>query len=169
MLVFCSILGGFWAKFDLNYQRKGVERRKKYENYINEYKFVTRVNSKTNPLDMKRLVFLGLIAFTLGASFDKEEGVKTSTASYYHDKFNGKKTASGEIFDNKKLTAANRTLPFGTKVKITNLKNEKSVIVRVNDRGPFSKKRAFDLSKAAFSKIADLRSGVVTISYEVVE
>ena len=118
---------------------------------------------------MKRLVFLGLMAFTLGASFDKEEGVKTSTASYYHDKFNGKKTASGEIFDNKKLTAANRTLPFGTRVKITNLKNEKSVIVRVNDRGPFSKKTAFDLSKAAFSKIADLRSGVVTISYEVVE
>ncbi len=118
---------------------------------------------------MKRLIFFGLMAFTLGASFDKEKGVKTSTASYYHDKFNGRKTASGEIFDNKKLTAANKTLPFGTKVKITNLKNEKSVIVRVNDRGPFSKKRAFDLSKAAFSKIADLRSGVVLISYEVVE
>jgi rare lipoprotein A len=111
------------------------------------------------------------MAFTLGVSFDKEKGVKTSTASYYHDKFNGRKTASGEIFDNKKMTAANanKTLPFGTKVKITNLKNEKSVIVRVNDRGPFSKKRAFDLSKAAFSKIADLRSGVVSISYEVVE
>ena len=96
--------------------------------------------------DMKRLIFFGLMAFTLGASFDKEKGVKTSTASYYHDKFNGRKTASGEIFDNKKLTAANKTLPFGTKVKI-----------------------AFDLSKAAFSKIADLRSGVVSISYEVVE
>ena len=113
---------------------------------------------------MKRLIFFGLMAFALGASFDKEKGVKTSTASYYHDKFNGRKTASGEIFDNKKLTAANKTLPFGTKVKITNLKNEKSVIVRVNDRGPFSRKRAFDLSKAAFSKIADIRSGVASIN-----
>ena len=120
---------------------------------------------------MKQLIFTTLMAasvFTL-SSFNNEEEVKTSTASYYHDKFNGRKTASGEIFDNKKLTAANRTLPFGTKVKITNLKNNKSVVVRVNDRGPFTKGRAFDLSKVAFSKIADLRSGTIRISYEVVD
>ena len=60
-------------------QGREIEKENKYENYINEYKFVTRV--KTKPLDMKRLVFWGLMAFTLGASFDKEEGVKTSTAS----------------------------------------------------------------------------------------
>lgn len=111
---------------------------------------------------------MAISTFTI-FSFKNEEGTKTSRASYYHDKFNGRKTASGEIFDNKKMTAANKTLPFGTKVKITNLKNNESVVVRINDRGPFTKNRAFDLSKAAFDKIADLRSGTIPISYEVLD
>lgn len=60
-------------------------------------------------------------------------------ASYYHDKFSGRKTASGEIFDNTKYTAAHKTLPFGTKIKVTNLKNKRSVVLTVTDRGPFTK------------------------------
>lgn len=102
-------------------------------------------------------------------SFTEEANKNTSTASYYHDKFNGRKTANGEIFNNNALTAANKTLPFGTKVKITNIKTGKSVVVRINDRGPFTKNRAFDLSKAAFSEIADIRSGVIPIRYEIVD
>lgn len=102
-------------------------------------------------------------------SFNKTNDVKTSFASYYNDKFNGRKTASGEIFDNSKFTAAHMQLPFGTKVKITNLRNGESVIVKVNDRGPFHSKRAFDLSKAAFDEIGNLDRGVIPIEYEVVE
>jgi len=75
-------------------------------------------------------------------------------ASYYSDKLNGRKTASGEIFNNTKYTAAHKTLNFGTKLKVTNLANNKSVVVVVNDRGPFSKVREIDLSKKAFMEIA---------------
>ena len=89
-------------------------------------------------------------------------------ASYYAEKFHGKKTASGEIYDMHDMTAAHKTLPFGTKVKITNQRNGKSVVVEVNDRGPFVKSRQFDLSKAAFTSIGNLDRGVLPIDYEVV-
>ena len=107
---------------------------------------------------------LGIYSFKNNAT-----DAKTSFASFYHDKFNGRKTASGEIFSNKELTAANKTLPFGTEVKITNLISGKSVVVRVNDRGPYHSSRAFDLSKAAFSSIADTRKGTVAIEYEIID
>ncbi|ANF51566.1 hypothetical protein A0O34_14095 [Chryseobacterium glaciei] len=94
---------------------------------------------------------------------------KTSYASYYHDKFNGRKTASGEIFDNSKLTAANRTLPFGTTIKVTNLNNGKEVIVKINDRGPFHSSRALDMSKAAFEEIGNADHGTIPVEYEIVD
>ena len=75
-------------------------------------------------------------------------------ASYYADKFNGKRTTSGRKFDNNKYTAAHKKLPFGTKVKVTNEANGKSVIVEITDRGPFVKSREIDLSKRAFKDIA---------------
>lgn len=93
----------------------------------------------------------------------------TSYASYYHDKFNGRLTASGEVFDNSELTAANKSLPFGTLVEITNLRNGKSVIVRINDRGPYVKGRSFDLSKAAFEAIGNHKRGVMPISYKILD
>ncbi|MFV5685210.1 septal ring lytic transglycosylase RlpA family protein [Flavobacterium sp. GB2R13] len=75
-------------------------------------------------------------------------------ASYYADKFNGKRTTSGKKFDNNKYTAAHKKLPFGTKVKVTNESNGKSVIVEITDRGPFVRSREIDLSKRAFRDIA---------------
>lgn len=91
-------------------------------------------------------------------------------ASYYHDKFDGKKTASGEKFSNSKLTAAHRTLAFGTKVKVTNLANNKSVIVEINDRGPFKKSREIDLSKKAFMEITDNKNhGTLKVRIEVIK
>jgi rare lipoprotein A len=79
---------------------------------------------------------------------------KEAHASYYADKFNGKRTTSGRKFDNNKYTAAHKKLPFGTKVKVTNEANGKSVIVEITDRGPFVKSREIDLSKRAFNDIA---------------
>ncbi|MFV5701587.1 septal ring lytic transglycosylase RlpA family protein [Flavobacterium sp. XS2P12] len=79
---------------------------------------------------------------------------KEAHASYYADKFNGRRTTSGRKFDNNKYTAAHKKLPFGTKVKVTNEKNGKSVIVEITDRGPFVKSREIDLSKRAFMDIA---------------
>ncbi len=88
-------------------------------------------------------------------------------ASYYANKFNGRKTASGQIFNNNKLTCAHKTLPFGTKLRVINLKNNKSVIVIVTDRGPFIKGRIIDLSQAAFKSIASLNSGYITVKIEI--
>lgn len=92
---------------------------------------------------------------------------KNAHASYYHDKFNGKKTASGKRFDNQKLTAAHRKFPFGTKLRITNEENGKSVVVEVTDRGPFARGREIDLSKKAFMDItSNKRSGAVNVKIE---
>jgi rare lipoprotein A len=92
---------------------------------------------------------------------------KNAHASYYHDKFNGKKTSSGRRFDNKKLTAAHRKFPFGTVLRITNEDNGKSVIVEVIDRGPFARGREIDLSKKAFMDItSNKRSGAVIVKIE---
>ncbi len=78
---------------------------------------------------------------------------KMGMASYYGKKFQSRKTASGEIFNNNSMTAAHRTLPFGTHVLVTNVNNGKSVKVKINDRGPFIKKRIIDLTKTAFAKL----------------
>ncbi|WP_068267526.1 septal ring lytic transglycosylase RlpA family protein [Caviibacter abscessus] len=90
-------------------------------------------------------------------------------ASFYGEKWNGRKTSNGEIFDTKLLTAAHKTLPFGTLVKVTNESNGKSVIVRINDRGPFIKGRVIDLTKAAFSAIDSVQKGVTKVKLEIIK
>ena len=90
-------------------------------------------------------------------------------ASFYALKFNNKRTASGEKFNNNAFTAAHKSLPFGTKLKVTNLRNGLSVLVRVNDRGPYVKGRIIDLSKAAAKKIGIGRSGTARVQLEVVK
>ncbi|MBN2035643.1 MAG: septal ring lytic transglycosylase RlpA family protein [Chitinispirillaceae bacterium] len=94
---------------------------------------------------------------------------QTGTASYYARKFHGRRTASGERHDMKDFTAAHRKLPFGTRLKVTNLANGKSVIVRVNDRGPHTKKRIIDLSYAAARNIGLLKQGIAKVVIEVVD
>ncbi len=95
---------------------------------------------------------------------------KSVHASYYADRFTGKRTASGKKFDNKKYTAAHRKLPFGTKLRITNENNGKCVIVEITDRGPFSKGREIDLSKKAFMDIAhNKNSGGMNVTIEIVQ
>ena len=84
-------------------------------------------------------------------------------ASYYGKKFHGRKTANGEIFNMYGYSAAHRTLPFGTILKVINLNNGKSVIVKVNDRGPFKKNRILDLSYAAAKDLAMLQSGTAKV------
>jgi rare lipoprotein A len=94
---------------------------------------------------------------------------ESGMASYYGDEFQSRKTASGERFDQAQLTAAHRTLPFGTRLRVTNTQNGKSVLVRVNDRGPFVKGRIIDLSSSAFKAIAGLNAGVVPVRIQVVQ
>jgi rare lipoprotein A len=93
---------------------------------------------------------------------------QSGQASYYAMKFHNRKTASGETFNQYAHTAAHKKLPFGTKVRVTNTQNHKSVIVRINDRGPFVKGRIIDLSRSAFESIANLKSGVIRVKIEVI-
>ena len=97
-------------------------------------------------------------------SGDASEG----KVAHYGRKFNGRKTASGERFSSGAMTMAHKTLPFGTLVKVTNLANKRSVVVRVNDRGPTTPDRVGDLTTGAAAKIRMLRSGVINAKLEVV-
>ena len=95
--------------------------------------------------------------------------VEYGRASYYSDEFHGKKTASGEIYNKWDYTCAHKTLPFGTKLRVINLENKKSVVVRVNDRGPYIKERIVDLSYIAARDIDMLEKGIVKVKIEVVK
>ena len=97
-----------------------------------------------------------------GKLFMTNEGI----ASYYADYFHGRLTANGERFDMHELTAAHKTLPFGSMVRVTNLSNGRNVIVRINDRGPFIKGRIIDLSLGAAKKIGLLKKGITQVRIE---
>ena len=88
-------------------------------------------------------------------------------ASFYAMKFQFRKTSSGDRFNQLALTAAHRSLPFGTKVRVTNLLNNRSVTVKINDRGPFIEGRIIDLTRYAFSKIGDTEQGLIKVKLEV--
>jgi rare lipoprotein A len=92
--------------------------------------------------------------------------VETGLASWYGRGFHGKRTASGEVFDQKKFTAAHPNLPWGSKVRVTNLANGKSVEVRINDRGQFGKGRIIDVSRAAARVLGIVESGITSVQVE---
>lgn len=100
--------------------------------------------------------------------YNLEETQVYGRASYYADYFDGKTTASGQVFKQDEFTAAHLTLPFNSLIKVVNLENEKSVVVRVTDRGPYDKRFVVDLSKAAFETISPLSRGVIQVYYEVI-
>jgi len=93
--------------------------------------------------------------------------IQEGQASYYAHKFQGRTTANGEIYDENKMTAAHKTLPFGTTVRVTNLANGKKTVVRINDRGPFVKGRIIDLSYKAAGELDYITQGIVKVRVEV--
>ena len=101
-------------------------------------------------------------------STDLQKHEERGIASYYGKKFHGRTTANGERFDMRELTAAHRTLPFGTVVRVTNLNNGLEVRVRINDRGPFVKGRIIDLSRGAAKKLDMIQDGIVPVRIKVV-
>ncbi len=106
-------------------------------------------------------VFCNISAFCQG-------DVETiGTASFYANKFEGRRTSSGEIFHQRKMTCAHRTLPFGTTLQVTNLSNNKSVVVTVNDRGPYGKGRIVDLTTAAAKELDFIKSGTTRVQIEI--
>ena len=94
---------------------------------------------------------------------------ETGVASWYGKKFHGRKTASGERYNQNKMTAAHKTLPFGTRVRVKNRDNGKNVVVVINDRGPFAKGRIIDVSRAAAKKLDMIGAGTAKVSIKVVD
>jgi rare lipoprotein A len=94
--------------------------------------------------------------------------VQTGVASYYGGEFEGRRTASGAIYRGRRMTCAHRTLPFGTVLRVTDLETHKSVVVEVNDRGPYAKGRLVDLSTAAARELGMIKRGVARVTVEVV-
>ena len=120
------------------------------------------------------LMLLGLAACGGGAPepatdlMDPEPGmVQEGIASYYAHKFHGRTTASGEVYDMMAMTAAHRTLPFGTRVRVVNKENGRSVVVRINDRGPFKEGRIIDVSFRAAEDLDMVQAGLVRCRVEV--
>jgi rare lipoprotein A len=113
-----------------------------------------------------RVLFLGL-ALSLAPGCANSGPGRAGVASYYADAYHGRPTASGEKFDMHKMTAAHRTLPFGTLVRVTRADTGQSVTVRVNDRGPFVQGRVIDLSYAAARKLGMLKSGLAEVRLDV--
>ena len=103
------------------------------------------------------------------SSSKSSKKTQSGTSSYYSKGLHGSRTASGERHNRNEMVAAHRSLPFGTKVKVTNLNNGKDVIVRINDRGPFTKGRVVDLSHAAFSQIENPGKGLAKVKLEVLD
>lgn len=113
---------------------------------------------------MKKIKLTILLLFTIVSLFSKE-----GIASFYHDKYHGKMTSNGEIYNRDSLTCAHRTLPFGTKLIVTNLDNDKSIKVTVNDRGPFIKGREIDLSYAAADSLNFIEKGLQRVKFEIIK
>ncbi|MBK1719686.1 septal ring lytic transglycosylase RlpA family protein [Thiocystis violacea] len=120
----------------------------------------------------KTLITAGLLASLLPfASTTLADGairhVQKGTASFYHDSLHGRKTASGQVYSKHRLSAAHKTLPLGTKIRVTDTKTGRSIVVRVNDRGPFVKGRILDLSKQAAQELGIVKRGVAKVEVKV--
>lgn len=137
-----------------------------YARIANQKSFIVedRSGNLTPALKMNRGEFGMMIYRTIKATRD---GAEFGKATYYGGRFDGKTTASGETFSGNLPTAAHKTLPFGTIVKVTNLTNGKTVTVRINDRGPYVNGAIIDLSTVGFKEIASLSTGVVDVQMEI--
>lgn len=119
---------------------------------------------------MRNSIFL-ILVIVVGINCTKAQNteyIKTGVASFYADKFEGRTTANGEVYYHPKKTAAHRSLPFGSIVKVTNLENNKYVVVRINDRGPFVSNRIIDLSKSAAHELGFIGKGLANVKIELI-
>jgi rare lipoprotein A len=160
-----------FKNIDLQQEPKQKEFQKKELKKENKKEVKIKVQLDSIKKDNAQVVQKDVIIDTVAVEKGKYKLFKEKAhASYYADRFHGKKTASGKIFDMNKLTAAHKKLPFGTKVKVTNVANGKSVIVEITDRGPFIRGREIDLSKKAFFSIASSSgAGYIITNLEVLQ
>lgn len=122
----------------------------------------------------KTLATAALLLATLpiGSDTQARDGSRQTQqgmASYYHDSLHGRKTASGQRYNKNRLSAAHKTLPLGTKVQVTDTKTGRSIVVKINDRGPFVKGRVLDLSREAAKELGIIKKGIAKIELKVLK
>jgi rare lipoprotein A len=122
-----------------------------------------RMTRSSRPLAITAVV-LGCTFGAVSAPAEETQPIQTGATSWYGPGFHGKRTANGERFNTNALTAAHKTLPFGTQLRVTNERTGRSVVVRINDRGPYAHGRVIDLSKAAADAVGFLGVGMVTLA-----
>lgn len=152
-IIFADVDSKAWFA---KYMKKAKER--------NMIRFGFKNNA--NPGQLLTREYFVELAYRLIKSRDKNR--MFGKATFYSDFFEGRGTSNGEKFTQKGFTAANKELPFGTRVRITNLKNGQNVDVRINDRGPFNTSLNLDLTSTAFSQIASTREGIIPVQYEII-
>ena len=168
-LMFTSLYGSFIVQNKPQQKDKNKEKSAKISESKEKEKIVATVKVDTSKIKLRNII-TEIDSLNSSKKLAFKLYKKNAHASYYHNKFNGRKTASGLKFDNSKLTAAHKKLPFGTIVRVTNEANGKSVIVEITDRGPFAKTREIDLTRRAFMELADNKnSGVVIVTIEVID
>ena len=129
----------------------------------------------TMPCEERMKIMHPIVAVTLFAAVASAQSPKnqasesTGVCSYYASKYDGHITAGGEKFDSNAMTAAHRTLPMGTRLKVTNISNGKSVVVKVNDRGPFVKGRSLSVTRHAAEELGFIKEGIAKVSFEQVK
>jgi rare lipoprotein A len=166
-LLFTSIYGSISA--ENRHKQKNKHKEKSAKISESKEKAIAIVKTDTSKVKLKNFKTESDSLITTDLNLKLKLFKKEAHASYYANKFHGKRTASGIKFDNNGYTAAHKKLPFGTRLKVTNEANGKSVIVEVTDRGPFSKVREIDLSRRAFMDISsNKKSGVVIVTIEEV-
>lgn len=132
---------------------------------------LSMVRATTLPLLLALLVLpgVGAVYSPLAHADDDSGEVMSGYASFYSDSFEGQQTANGDIFSNSKMTAAHLSLPFGSRVKVTNLRNGRSAVVTINDRGPYVENRLIDLSREAARRLGMVNHGVQRVRLEVID
>jgi rare lipoprotein A len=138
---------------------------------IHERQTTERMLTRATPWARRALVLVATVSLGCAAGDNHQNRAysETGLASYYAHALHGRTTASGEVYDEHKLTAAHRRLPFGTRVRVTNLANRRSVIVRINDRGPFVRGRIIDLSFRAAGELGFVTKGVTKVGIEILD
>ena len=189
ILILVFILAGCsssYKKIANGYEKDGIiflnedeEGKKSSATRSKPYSVKKTTNSENqdqeNIRDFKKMDGITYLSYDEQASeqpyqpLKRNRNLETGKASYYAMNLSGRKTASGEIYDPNKLTAAHPSLPFGTRVRVTNLYNRESVIVRINDRGPHQKSRIIDISYAAAKKLDMVNMGICEVAIEIVK
>ena len=169
LFIMVAVLFSFIA-FAKSKQKEKIQENSKDKNIVVKENKSKTAAIKSDTVKTKQASIPTLDSLPTNENLKFKAFKKSAHASYYAARFEGKRTASGKRFSNKAYTAAHKKLPFGTKVRVTNEANGKSVVVEITDRGPFSKVREIDLTKKAFMEIASNKnSGSVLVKLEDAE